>query len=202
MTDPRPATASQDARTLAASWLEEHGDVLYRYALARVGRAETAEDLVQDTLVAGIEGWSRFEGGSKVRTWLVGILRHKILDELRRRSREPAWLEEVGTATSGESPGFRDGYWRDPQEAWSEKPRSPGEGAELRAMVRECLAAMPEPMRLAFTLREMDGMESSMVCEVLGVTPTNLWTLVHRAKLRLRSHIGRHWYGVGRGDGS
>jgi RNA polymerase sigma-70 factor (ECF subfamily) len=188
---------------LCAGWLEEHGDVLYGYALQRVKRAETAEDLVQDTLLAAMEGWRSFRGGSSVRTWLVGILRYKILDEFRRRARQPEWLKDVATGTKGETPGFtRDGYWERRQAAWPENPGSVEEAEELRSLVWSSLAAMPEPMRLAFTMREIDGMESGLVCEVLGITPTNLWTLVHRAKVRLREDIGRYVFGEGPGTGA
>jgi RNA polymerase sigma-70 factor (ECF subfamily) len=192
-----------DGVTLCAGWIRDHGDVLYAYALQRVKRAETAEDLVQETLVAAIESWGSFRGGSSVRTWLVGILRYKILDEFRRRARQPGWLEDVTPETGGTTPGFtRAGYWEQRPAAWPENPVSPDEAEELRSLVWSCLSTMPEPMRLAFTMREVDGMESALVCEVLGITPTNLWTLVHRAKLRLREHIGRHWYGEGPGKGA
>ncbi len=170
----------------AASWLAEHGDLLYAYALQRVGRPETAEDLVQETLLAAMSSWSRFKGDASVSTWLVGILRHKILDELRRRGRGPITLEE------GPTPGFKDGYWEERQSAWADIAPGP-EAEEARAIIHRCLGEMTEPMRLAFILREIDGLSSRMVCEVLGVTPTNLWTLVHRAKLRLRAELGKTW---------
>jgi len=182
----------RDVGELAATWLRDHGDLLYAYAMQRVGKAEVAEDLVQETLVAAIESWPRFKGGSAVRTWLVGILRHKVLDELRRRRRGPAWLEEVEREASGSNRAFAGGIWVERQVAWPDIRPGP-EAEEARAIVRSCLASMPEAMRLAFTLREIDGLSSTMVCEVLDVTPTNLWTLVHRAKLRLRAELGRRW---------
>lgn len=176
----------------AEMWLRDHADLLYAYALQRVRRPDVAEDLVQDTLIAAMEGWDRFQGESAVSTWLVGILRHKVLDELRRRRRDPAWLEEVSRETGSPEPAFKDGFWAEPQSAWTDIAPGP-EAEEAREMIRACLEDMSEPMRLAFTLREIDGVSSRMVCEVLGITPTNLWTLVHRAKLKLRAELGKTW---------
>ena len=76
------------------TWLNDYGDMLYRYALLRVRSEATAEDLVQDTLLAGLQGFQNFTGQSTVRTWLVGILKHKIIDHFRKNRHETSTLSE------------------------------------------------------------------------------------------------------------
>lgn len=192
MDDRRSTPGTSEVSKLAAGWLSEHGDVLYRYALRRCGRPEVAEDLVQDTLLAAMGSWDSFRGASSERTWLVGILRHRLLDHLRRRARDPAWLDEVRGEVGQPNAEFRNGYWIQRPAEWPDI--SSPEADELRTIMHNSLAQMPEAMRLAFTLREIDEIPSKMVCEVLGITPTNLWTLVHRAKLRLRKDLSRNWF--------
>ena len=73
-------------------WLDQHGDALYAFALLRVQQPAVAEDLVQDTLLAAFSGRERFGGGAQERTWLIGILKHKIIDHLRKSGREESYV--------------------------------------------------------------------------------------------------------------
>jgi len=172
-----------------ARWLDEHGEALYGFAMLRLGRPDAAEEAVQEALVAALESVKRFERRSAERTWLIGILKHKVVDALRRESRgRAAPIEE---ALRGDSGAFQKGHWRESQSSWEV---SSGESEDFRRVLQESLASLPEPMRLAICLREIDGLETSQVCEILGITPTNLWTLVHRAKLRLRRELDVRWF--------
>ena len=159
-----------------ARWLDEHGDAMYRYALTRLGTPELAEDAVQEALLGAIRTKGRFEGRSKERTWLIGILRHKVLDLITAQSRERR-------ATSPEPPENA------PAPAWTRLPTSEPERAELRAALTARIADLPSPMREAFCLRELDGLNTASVCEILRLTPTNLWTMIHRAKRRLQQDL-------------
>lgn len=167
--------------------------------MLRLGRADEAEDAVQEALLGAVtasrDAERAFAGRSAERTWLIGILRHKVLDTLRRRGRsgvggDPADLESCGCGAGETWLGYR-------KQPWPEAKRAE-DGAAFRAAVREALAELPEPMRLAVVLREIDGVSGAEACEVLGVTPTNLWTLVHRGKARLRERLSVWW--IERGD--
>ena len=74
-------------------WLQDHGEALYAFAMMRVHNSAAAEDILQETLIAGIQGAANFKQGSSVRTWLISIMKNKIIDLLRKTSRE-APLEE------------------------------------------------------------------------------------------------------------
>jgi RNA polymerase sigma-70 factor (ECF subfamily) len=176
-------------------WVDDHGDCLYRYALARVGRPEAAEDLVQETLLAALEGAASFAGRSSERTWLVGILRNKLIDRLRRQGRvRPAsdlggaddWLESLYDAT---------GHWKDTPGRWGADPAALLERREFWEAFESCRQSLPERLREVLSLRLLDDVPAGEVCRALGITATNLWTLLHRARLRLWDCLDRKGLG-------
>ncbi|UCH53244.1 MAG: sigma-70 family RNA polymerase sigma factor, partial [Pseudomonadota bacterium] len=129
-----------DTRT----WLDEHGDALYRFALLRVRNSTVAEDLVQDTLLAGLQGKTRFAGGSSVRTWLIGILKNKIIDHMRRTGREGVLPEEpiddVCDAMFREDHSY---HWRVMPSVWDD-PDGALEQQEFWEAFYRCLGDLPE----------------------------------------------------------
>lgn len=155
---------------------------MYRYALLRLGAPELAEDAVQEALLGAIASRGRFEGRSRERTWLIGVLRHKVLDEIARQSRQ---RRRVGEAPSE----------RAPDASWTRLPAGAAERVELRRALAGRIAQLPSPMREAFCLRELDGLKTETVCEILRLTPTNLWTIIHRAKRRLQRGLEEDGYG-------
>lgn len=167
-------------------WLEDHGDVLYRYAIMQLAHHDRAEDAVQETLLAAVRSQTRFEGASSVRTWLIGILNHKIADEFRAQSRRSRRLEALmrDEATPAGAPAVK----------------SDEEGVELRAELEEAIRRLPEGPRAAFCLREIGGLETAEICEVLGVSANNLWTLISRAKRQLREALTDRWFDAARVD--
>lgn len=180
------ATRSSDrGPSPADQWLQRHGDALYAFALARVIDRTSAEDLVQETLLAALQRQHTFRAESAERTWLIGILKHKCIDELRRRSRVPhnsnAHEDDV------EAEVFRpDGRWREPPAAWADEPHQQMQRDVFMAAVTHCLESMPEAQRAVFILRELDGVDTALASAQLDITPNNLYVLLHRARLRLR----------------
>jgi RNA polymerase sigma-70 factor (ECF subfamily) len=166
-------------------WLEEHGDVLFRYACLRVRDAHIAEDVVQETLLAAWRGRHTFAGRSSERTWLVGILKHRLVDHWRKNRRlvyasdlspdgEP--LDDVIGETHSRS-------------AISPDCLEPDIVLEQRQFWRalfDCIAVLPRVQARAFTLCELEGLSSAEVCEALDMAPPNLWVTLHRARTRLR----------------
>jgi len=177
---PRPGASDRPSPELdPAQWVDRHADALYRYALARLGDRAAAEDAVQEGLLAALASADRFHGESSERTWLTGIVRHKVLDLLRRARRR---ADEFARADPGGSEAAL------PRN--DERARDPGEQAahrEARSTLRRCLDRLPAPQRQLLLLREVDGVPTATLCEIYGVTPTNLWTMLHRAKARLRA---------------
>jgi RNA polymerase sigma-70 factor (ECF subfamily) len=180
MTKASPTTAAPE------DWLTEHGDALYRHAYARLRDAMAAEDAVQETLLAALRGREGFAGRSSARTWLIGILNHKVADILRRRSRE----RNLNQAETGDEPledllFAADGHWRHPPAAWGDPDAVLEQQTFWEAFAR-CLETLPPRQAQAFTLCEMDGVAGAEAGKVLGITATNVWVVLHRARLRLR----------------
>jgi RNA polymerase sigma factor (sigma-70 family) len=164
-----------------ARWIDEHGDAMFRYAMLRLGDRSAAEDAVQEALLAGLKAADSYEGRSAERTWLIGILRHKVLDAIRARRRDRA-PEPEAVAPPRTRGHCHESLW----------PIGPGdaEREEILAIVREELALLGSPAREAICLRIIEGLDSKTVCDILGLTPTNLWTIVHRGRVKLRERVG------------
>lgn len=180
---------------VAASELEQHRSYLTAYALRRVGDAGLAEDLVQDTYVAALGAVQGFRGDASLRTWLTGILKHKIIDAIRRASRD-------GAAAAGEEDANLDevvfnprGHWATAQPAWPD-PDASLEQAQFFAVLEECLARLPAKTAQAFMMREHLGLETADICKELGVTPTHCWVLLYRARMSLRECLQANWFGA------
>jgi RNA polymerase sigma-70 factor (ECF subfamily) len=192
--------------TTPEEWVDEHGDVLYRFALARVRDPIIAEDLVQEAFLAALQSRQGFSGRSSERTWLVGILKHKIVDHLRAtyRNREVPASEDEADDVAAQ---FDErGHWRN-AEGWG--PRQWGsdaaqaiENEELWRAFEECLRALPTRTGRAFALREIDDLSTVEICKVLNVTPTNLWVMLHRARTQLRRCLELGWFAPPAGEAS
>lgn len=200
---PRTAEAAEQARQEAsadpAEWVERYGDFLLRFALSRVRDRDAAEDLVQETFVAAIRARERFAGESALRTWLVGILRHKILDHYRAKSRTVLAddLVSEGSDTSEDGLFGKLGRWTSlaAPKAWQRSPDSALESVEFRRVLDDCVSKLPDTMARLFMLRDVDEVDSDTVCEMLGITPSNLYTTLHRARFRLRKCLEVNWFG-------
>ena len=198
---------NKPARSLSSpdTWVDQHGDYLYRCAMLRVRDAEVAQDIVQETLLAALQARNSFAGQSAERTWLVGILKHKVIDYMRRASREKPFedLERI-TADDDEEHGFGDhGHWRNEHVGpvdWACDPRKMTENAQFWEVLRYCLERLPKRTAQVFSLKEIDGVDSDEVCKVLEVTPSNLWVLLHRARSRLRECFETQWLGSHPGE--
>lgn len=174
-------------------WLERHGDVLYGYALLRVRDAAAAEDLVQETLLAALRARDGFAARSSTRTWLVGILKNKVVDHLRRRGREETFDATLIDDETWAGKFDHTGHWSSPPARWSE-PAFAVENAELGTILRTCIEHLPDRYRTLFVLREVDGLGTDELLAALGISsPNNLWVMLSRARERVRACIERTW---------
>ena len=178
-------------------WVDEHGDALFRFALLRVKDPEVAEDLVQETFLSALKGIDRFKGRSPLRAWLVGILKHKIIDHFRKGKPEVL----AGDLTMHENETEADRLDRcgapDPDmSAWLGGPDKLLENKEFWDVLVKSLDSLPETHRRAFSLREIDGIKGDEICKILDITSTNLWVILHRARGKLRSCLDASWFGA------
>ena len=181
-------------------WVDRHGDYLYRYALRSVRRSEVAEDLVQETLLAAWKGRAGFEGRSNERSWLTAILKRKVIDWLRATVRERARM--------GESQGddFEDGlfddtgHWRAKPKEWATAaPDADATRAEFWEVVQSCSGKLPARLRDVFVLRHLEEADAAEICQAVAITPSNLWVMLHRARLRMWQCLSKNWYGLDAG---
>lgn len=190
------APSSDEADPRRVEELLAHADALLRYAVTRVTDRQTAEDLVQETLVTAIEKGADFEGRSSTRTWLIGILRHKVLDHHRWRRRHPG--DQPSAATEDEDRWFTSlGTWRhDPNaglEVLDGEPARAVERAQLRAALQLCIERLPKSLHGVFVLRELEELEPERVCEAAGIAQTSLAVLLYRARQALRACLQKKW---------
>jgi RNA polymerase sigma-70 factor, ECF subfamily len=187
---PDPSTPVRD-RTTPERWLNEHGDHLYRFALARVSSPDSAEDLVQETLLAALTAAASFAGQSSERTWLIAILKHKVVDWLRhvRKTRLCASLSDKDELVDDYYD--RAGHGQMGPREWGCDPATLLERREFREALRQCLVCLPDRLREVFSLRVLDDLPADEVCQVLKISATNLWTLMHRARVRLLQCLER-----------
>jgi RNA polymerase sigma-70 factor (ECF subfamily) len=169
---------------------------LLRYATLQLRNAEAAEDAVQEALAAALAGEAKFAGRSQLRTWLTGILKHKIVDTIRRQSRErPASeLEPDGDASEFDGLFDRRGHWEAPPQAWEQPEGALGQ-KQFFAALEACLRALPERTARVFMMREHLGLETSEICKELGITATHCWVMLHRARMSLRLCLEKNWFG-------
>lgn len=189
----------------ATAWVEAHGDYLYAFALSRVRDEFLAEDLVQDTLLAAMQAQKTFREKSSEKTWLCGILKHKIIDHFRKSSRETGLTDEEADMSSYDylfrEEGVWKGHWTEKARpiVWDENPEKCLEHSEFRGILSHCLGELPERVANCFTLREMDGFDAAEICAILGISPNNFWVMMHRARLHLRRCIDFNWFRKGNG---
>jgi len=182
-------------RTDPAEWVEVHGDALFRFALLRVRDRTLAEDLVQETLLAALRGRDRFSGRSTERTWLVGILKNKISDHFRRSARESSRDGLLLREALGDNPFDGRGHWKTGPSDWGTDPAALARHAGFFEQLRRCLSELPGLQGGAFTLREVDGLGTQEICKLLEISETNLWVILHRARMRLRACLEANWFG-------
>jgi RNA polymerase sigma-70 factor (ECF subfamily) len=168
-----------------STWLTDHGDYLFRVARRQLHSDELAEDAVQEALLAALAARERYAGDASPRTWLTAILKHKIVDIIRRSMREVEIPRDAEGEEAVDALFQRDGHWAEPLRPWG-NPESEAERGELRRVLDECADRLKPVMAQVFSLREVAGMETDEICKELGITPTNCWVLLHRARLFLR----------------
>jgi RNA polymerase sigma-70 factor (ECF subfamily) len=177
-------------------WVDRHGDVMFRYALRWLRSTELAEEIVQESFLEALSARDTYQGRSSERTWLIGILRHKLLDHDRRVNRERRCNgREIRFDDVLERSFDRRGRWRVTPARWRGDPASDLERREFWTAVAECLKALPPGLSDAFLLRELDGLETDDICENLQISPANLWQRLHRSRMLLRDCLERLGFG-------
>ncbi len=196
MAADNPTPGSAEAPEQAT--LEQFRGYLVRYAMLQLRDPVAAEDVVQETLLAALEGGASFAGKSSMRTWLTGILKHKIVDQLRRQGREqplvPGADDERSEAEVIDAMFQEDGHWQNFPTNWGSPDRS-FENKKFWEVFELCASAMPTKTARVFVMREVMELSTEEICKELGITATNCWVMLHRARLSLRECLEMKWFG-------
>jgi RNA polymerase sigma-70 factor (TIGR02943 family) len=181
-------------------WVERYGDYLFNFAIVRVNDRVKAEDLVQETFLAGLKAKDSFKGKSTERTWLTSILKRKVIDIYRKQysSRESsldAYEQDVSDGDFYRSEDPFKGHWLEGKgpNSHSLLPDGEMEQEELASFIQLCIKGLPPQLASAFTMKMIDEDDSDTICKELGITPSNLWVMMHRARLRMRECLENKW---------
>jgi RNA polymerase sigma-70 factor (TIGR02943 family) len=186
-------TISEPVNPVAENWVETHGDYLFNFALGQVRDTGIAEDLVQETFLAAVKAQQNFSGRSSERTWLVGILRHKLYDHLRKTCRERAVRVDPLPAGDDDA-AFEDSVaWVHQMAAEATSPSRRIELAEFREQLELAMGKLPPRIAQVFQLYSIEERPNQEVCEQLNISESNLWVMLHRARKQLRSELDKWW---------
>ena len=183
--------------------VESHRGYLLRFAVAKLRDTGQAEEVVQEALLAALDGVGGFSGQSSLRTWLTSILKFKIIDFQRRiisdrahfavapaddDSADPEWMERMFDETGHWNP--RLGEWANPDSALEQK--------QFFEALERCLDKLPKSAGRVFFKREVMGIDTDEICKDEDISASNCWVMLHRARLALRECLDRNWFQGGR----
>jgi len=168
-------------------WVERYGDILYRYTLVRVKNPDAAQEIVQVTLLAALQSQKSFAGRSSEKSWLFGILKHKIMDHFRSvKTRRTYEVSTDDDANPYENEFDEMGHFINPPKKWQIDPLHAAENEELVLALGKCLEGLSEKFRHIFVMKEVEGIKSEDICKEMEIQPTNLWVILHRARNQLK----------------
>ncbi len=182
-------------------WIDSYTDYLYSFAYNRVNDRETAKDLVQETFLSALEGKDGFKGQASEKTWLVSILKRKIIDLYRKNAAHPQQSFEeseqykVAYSHYFTEIGFIKGEWNkaNAPKPWNVSDKNTIEQKEFKQILAACLGKLPKMWLAAFSLKYLEEEESETICKELEITSSNYWVIIHRAKLQMRECLEKNW---------
>lgn len=176
-------------------WVKNYADYLYSYACTRIDDNELARDLVQETFLAALEGWEKFDRRSSEKTWLTAILKNKIFDVYRKKS--TSLNKQTISIDGSDTDEFfeESGHWKEgrcPESFGIEEPVAL-KNKEFDGILKSCLEKLPPLWKSVFTMKHIDEESSDNICAQLEITSSNFWVISHRAKVSLRDCLQRNW---------
>ena len=173
-------------------WVETYTKDLYSWAFHKVSDTELAKDLVQDTFLAAVEKIQSFKGDSSPKTWLLSILNHKIIDYYRKRINLPTNIENQSLLSFFDE----EGSWKTDKRPkdWDEDETELLDNEEFRDVLDNCFGELPAKWNASIKLKYLFNKNGDEICQELSISPTNLWQIMHRAKVQLRECVENKWF--------
>lgn len=171
-------------------------DYLLKFARLQLRNDAWAEDAVSETVLAALAKPQSFGNRSQLKTWLVGILKHKVVDALRHHHREVSGLDDSEDAQAEplDAIAFKaDGHFAEPPADWG-NPEQQTSSQQFFEILEACASKLPASQGRLFLMREWLELSSEEICKELQLTPTNLYVQLHRARLRLRECLELNWF--------
>lgn len=174
------------------TWVESYSDYLFNFTISRVNDREIAKDLVQDTFFAGLKSMKNFKGEASERTWLISILKRKIIDYYRKINSKKGKAEvRISYNTDEEEGNWLEEQVADPFDKTAEDTL---ENEELGDAIYNCLSKLPEKQALVFRMKTIEGLETETICNELNITASNLWVIIHRARTAMAECMEKNWF--------
>ena len=175
------------------NWVNLHADYLFNYTISRVNNHDLAKDLVQDTFFAGLKAMDNFQGKASERTWLIAILKRKIIDYYRKINSVKGKAE---VKMNFYSDGEREGEWIEERvpNSWGNEIEKNIENSELSTALEKCIDSLPEKYAIVFKMKTIQQFETEEICKELDITASNLWVIIHRARTQLRKCMEDNWF--------
>lgn len=176
-----------------ALWVDKYADYLFNYAVVRVSDAEIAKDLVQETFLAALKSAKNYQGAASERTWLIAILKRKVIDYYRKINSKKG-KAEVRINYSSQSDSAGDWLEENVADPFSTLENDQIENAELGQAIQECISKLPKKQSAVFVMKTIRGLSTEDICNELGINPSNLWVMVHRARTNLMGCLNENWF--------
>jgi RNA polymerase sigma-70 factor (TIGR02943 family) len=175
------------------NWVDLYSDYLFNYTISRVNDSEIAKDLVQETFLAGLGALKNFKGEAHERTWLIAILKRKIIDYYRKINSNKGKAEVRIQYNSDDD---NEGDWLETHVAdpFDKTAEDEFENQELGAAIYSCLSQLNSKQADVFKMKTILEMETEDICNELNITTSNFWVLIHRARTAMAECLEKHWF--------
>ncbi len=175
------------------TWVDKYSDYLFNFTIVRVNDKEIAQDLVQETFFAGLKSMKNFKGEASERTWLISILKRKIIDHYRKINSNKGKAEvRINYTSDGET----EGDWLEERVAdpFDQNAESEIENKELGVAIHNCIGKLPEKQAQIFKMKTIEGFDTEAICNVFDITASNLWVIIHRARTAMAECLEKNWF--------
>ncbi|ARV12590.1 sigma-70 family RNA polymerase sigma factor [Gilvibacter sp. SZ-19] len=176
----------------ATQWVARYSDYLFNYTIARVNDRDLAKDLISETFLAGLKSMENFKGDATERTWLVSILKRKIIDHYRKINSNKGKAEVRINYDDSET----EGDWLEERVAdkFDRTAEDQLENQELGTAIYDCLDGLNEKQRTIFRMKTMENFDTEAICNAFDITPSNLWVIIHRARKAMADCLENNWF--------
>lgn len=174
-------------------WIDLYSDYLFNYTITRVNDRNIAQDLVQDTFLAGLKSMKNFKGEASERTWLISILKRKIIDYYRKINSNKGKAE---VRISYNSDSETEGDWLEERVAdpYDKTAEDKLQNNELSDAIHGCLGKLSQKQADVFKMKTIQGFETEVICNELNITASNLWVIIHRARTAMADCLEKNWF--------